>query len=77
MTDNGIYQTIRDRAQQADIGHVHPHQFRHSFAHAWLAAGGNEGDLMRLTGWRSREMVTAHTRIRAARAAVADLAPPA
>jgi site-specific recombinase XerD len=57
MTDNGIYQTIRDRSEQAGIGHVHPHQFRHSFAHAWLAAGGNEGDLMRLTGWRSREMV--------------------
>ena len=57
MTDNGIYQVVRDRAERAGLGHVHPHQFRHSFAHAWLAAGGNEGDLMRLTGWRSREMV--------------------
>ena len=57
MTDNGLYQVVRDRAEKAGIGHVHPHQLRHTFAHAWLAAGGNEGDLMRLTGWRSREMV--------------------
>ncbi len=27
------------------------------FAHAWLAQGGNEGDLMRLAGWRSRQML--------------------
>ena len=57
MTDNGLYQVVRDRAARAGLGHVHPHQLRHTFAHAWLAAGGNEGDLMRLTGWRSREMV--------------------
>ena len=30
---------------------------RHTFAHAWLAEGGNEGDLMRITGWKSRAMV--------------------
>jgi hypothetical protein len=24
----------------------------------WLAEGGNEGDLMRLAGWRSRTMLT-------------------
>jgi site-specific recombinase XerD len=57
MTNNGVYQVVRDRAHQAGIGDVHPHQLRHTFAHAWLAAGGNESDLMRLTGWRSREMV--------------------
>jgi len=36
---------------------VHPHQFRHTFAHMWLADGNQETDLMRLAGWRSREMV--------------------
>ena len=36
---------------------VHPHQLRHTFAHQWLAAGGTEGDLMRLAGWRSRDML--------------------
>jgi hypothetical protein len=32
--------------------------FRHYFAHTHLAEGGNETDLMRLVGWRSREMVS-------------------
>ena len=31
--------------------------FRHAFAHNWLADGGNESDLMRITGWKSREML--------------------
>jgi integrase len=31
--------------------------FRHSFAHQWLKDSGNEGDLMRLVGWKSREML--------------------
>ncbi len=57
MTDNGLYQVLKKRAEAAGLGNVHPHQLRHSFAHAWLANGGNEGDLMRLAGWRSREMV--------------------
>jgi site-specific recombinase XerD len=48
---------LRRRSSAAGLGHVHPHQLRHSFAHAWLAAGGQETDLMRLAGWRSRQMV--------------------
>ncbi len=39
------------------LDHLHPHQLRHTFADAWLAAGGQEGDLMRLAGWRSRSML--------------------
>ena len=57
LTDNGMYQVLQDRAERAGIGKVHPHQLRHTFAHRWLAAGGNETDLMKLAGWRSREMV--------------------
>jgi site-specific recombinase XerD len=74
MTGSGLYRTTQRRCEEAKIPPVHPHQFRHSFAHYWLTAGGNEGDLMRLTGWKSRSMVdryggsAAGTRARAAHA---------
>jgi site-specific recombinase XerD len=57
MTDNGIAQMIRKRGSDAGIDGLHPHMLRHTFAHAWLAEGGNEGDLMRLAGWKSRQML--------------------
>ncbi len=58
LTDSGVAQVFRRRGREAGLGEsVHPHQLRHSFAHGWLASGGNEGDLMRLAGWRSRTML--------------------
>jgi site-specific recombinase XerD len=57
LTSNGIAQMLRRRAVIAGIDHLNPHRFRHSFAHAYLAAGGQEGDLMRLMRWTSRTMV--------------------
>ncbi|MDQ3640146.1 MAG: tyrosine-type recombinase/integrase [Actinomycetota bacterium] len=57
LTETGLTQMLWRRAKQAGIGKVHPHQFRHTFAHTWLAQGGNEGDLVRLTGWSGRDMV--------------------
>ncbi len=57
LTDTGIAQMLRRRAREAGIGEIHPHLFRHTFAHQWLAEGGSEGDLMRLAGWRSRTML--------------------
>ena len=57
MGTAGIRSLIERRARKAGIGHVHAHLFRHSFAHRWLADGGNETDLMRLVGWRTREML--------------------
>ncbi len=57
MTQSGVQQMLRRRATEAGVDHLNPHQFRHTFSHMWLSEGGNEGDLMRLTGWRSRSMV--------------------
>lgn len=57
MTDSGVRQMLERRCTDAGLPHVHPHQFRHTFAHRWLSEGGQENDLMRLAGWRSREMI--------------------
>jgi len=57
LTTSGIYRMIVRRCDEAGVERVHPHQFRHTFAHAYLAAGGNEGDLMQVTGWKSRSMI--------------------
>jgi integrase len=48
---------LHRRRRQAAIPAIHPHQLRHTAAHNWLAAGGNEGDAMRLFGGRTREML--------------------
>lgn len=57
LTASGVRQIIEKLGEQAGIPGLHPHMFRHLFAHNFLDAGGNEGDLMRLCGWSSREMV--------------------
>jgi site-specific recombinase XerD len=57
MSDSGLYQAVKARGQRAGVPQVFCHQLRHTFAHEWLSQGGQEGDLMRLAGWRSREML--------------------
>ena len=57
MTESGLTQVLRRRGNAAEIEGLHPHQLRHTFAHLFLADGGQESDLMRLGGWRSGEMV--------------------
>lgn len=65
-TDSGIAQIVRNRGAEAGIEGLHPHMFRHTFAHAWLAAGGQESDLMMLAGWTSPDMVRRYGRVAAA-----------
>ena len=56
LTATGIKQMLERRG--ATIGpRIHPHMFRHGFADASLSSGGTEADLMRLAGWRSRQML--------------------
>jgi site-specific recombinase XerD len=48
---------LAKRCERAGLPRLHPHQFRHTFAHQFLADGGQEGDLQRLAGWRSPIML--------------------
>jgi site-specific recombinase XerD len=57
LTGSGIAQMLIRRGNQAGLGRIHPHQFRHTMAHRWLSAGGTEGDLQRLAGWASPQML--------------------
>ncbi len=41
---------------------VHPHMFRHTFAHDWFMRGGNETQLMTIAGWRDRDMLSRYAR---------------
>jgi len=56
MTDNGIYEAIERRAKKAGLDGVHPHQFRHTWAHLLSAEGMQETQLMHLAGWSSTQM---------------------
>lgn len=65
VTRKGVPRMLDKRAALAGIDHVHPHQLRHTWADRWLRAGGNEGDLQRLGGWESAEIMRRYGEARA------------
>lgn len=62
LTIQGLHAILTERCAQAGIERVHPHQFRHTFAHDWLSKGGSEGDLMQIAGWKDRKMLDRYGR---------------
>lgn len=60
FTPDGVRDRLKARAELAglDPAEMHPHRFRHTHAHDFLLAGGQERDLMRLLGWRSEAMLS-------------------
>lgn len=72
LTSQGIDQMVRRRCAIANVPAIHVHQLRHTMATAFLDDGGNEGDLMRLMGWESRQMLKRYTDTTAERRAVAN-----
>jgi len=47
LRESGLAELVRDRGREAGIsGRLHPHQFRHAYAHNMLSAGMQETDLM-------------------------------
>lgn len=58
LSPDGVSDRLEVRGRQAGIaGKVNPHRFRHTAAHDFLLAGGQERDLKRLMGWRSDAML--------------------
>lgn len=62
MTNSGITQVLRRRGRAAGVDRLHPHLFRHTYAHEALSAGMQEGEVMALAGWRSREMLSRYAK---------------
>jgi site-specific recombinase XerD len=58
MSPDGARERVRLRGLMASIPDLHPHVFRHTFAHDFLVNGGQERDLKRLAGWTSDEMLS-------------------
>ena len=65
LRETGLAKLVRERCAAAGLEGVHPHLFRHAYAHSMLEAGMQETDLMAVAGWRSREMVARYARRRA------------
>lgn len=57
LSTDGARDLIKARGKLAGIEDLHPHRFRHTWAHDFLMNGGQERDLKRLAGWTSDVML--------------------
>lgn len=58
MTRHGMRQMLERRCDQAGVARIPPHHWRHLTAHAFMDAGGQVPDAMKLFGWRSPLMAS-------------------
>jgi integrase len=61
-----LFRALQRRARAVGIDRFYPNLLRHTAATRWLAAGGSEGGLMAVAGWRKREMLDRYTAATAA-----------
>lgn len=54
---SGLFQVLERRCEQAGIARIHPHQFRHTYAHKLVQANVNDADIMYTAGWKDRGML--------------------
>lgn len=72
LSAHTVANILERRAEAAGLGHVHPHQLRHTFAHKLLEDGVQEGSVMALGRWKSRKVMDRYgADLRAQRAAMA------
>lgn len=57
MTPDGVRERMKVISADSGVEGLHPHRFRHTYAHDFLMAGGQERDLKRLAGWSSDTML--------------------
>lgn len=62
ISADGVRWRLEQLGAAAGVKDLHPHALRHTFAHRWLAEGGQERDLMNLAGWRSDAMLRVYAR---------------
>lgn len=65
LSPEGVSAMLERRAAVAGLTGLHAHKFRHTWADAFRRDGGEEGDLMTLGGWRSRQMLDRYGRTNA------------
>lgn len=61
----GLWKTLKTRAEAAGIADFHPHVMRHTYADRWLEAGGSEQGLKAVAGWKRSDMLERYSRARA------------
>ena len=57
LTQDGLRQMLERRCDDAGIGHINPHRFRHTFAHEAKKRGIADDALMQIAGWQSPQML--------------------
>jgi len=72
LSDSGILQVVERRGRAAGVPGLHPHRFRHTFAHRMLVRGATEGAVAALAGWKDRAMLARYGRSAEAERAVAE-----
>jgi len=70
LTASGLSQIIGRISRRSGV-QVRPHMFRHTWAHAYLAAGLGESSLMRLAGWSDASMLRRYGAVLAQERAIA------
>ncbi|GAA3560954.1 tyrosine recombinase XerC [Amycolatopsis ultiminotia] len=57
LNEWGVRAMLDRRAEEVGIARMFPHLWRHTWAHRNKVAGMSDEDMMRIAGWRSRQML--------------------